>query len=119
MTPSRVSFIRVCICLLVSSLEVRAQDSAVVGIGSWSCGKYLDARSAKSGESQLRQGLFGSWAQGYLSGMNAYRALKKQRMLTLPDYQSIDAYLDKYCRDNPLNMVSIGALMLFIELEAK
>ena len=68
----------------------------------------------------LAKWMFGSWAQGYLSGTNDFRAraLKAEAkdLVLVPDLDTILAYLDKYCRENPLNNVADGSSALYIEL---
>jgi hypothetical protein len=92
-----------------------------VGVGTNSCGKFLEVRSAspQTPEADLLRFMMISWAQGYISGMNAYRAVEhpKRAMVALPDPPSIEAYLDKHCRNNPLGNLKDGVFALFIELE--
>ena len=98
-----------------------AERYTIVGAGAFSCGKYLEVRSKdrRTPGVAFTESLMISWAQGYVSGMNSYRAIAnpKREMLVLPDAPSIKAYLDKYCRDNPLKTVQDGILELYIELE--
>lgn len=87
---------------------------------AFSCGRYLEVRSKtqRTPEIVLHEALMLSWAQGYISGMNSYRTIaSKREMLVLPDAPSTRAYLDKYCRDNPLKTVSDATLTLYLEVE--
>lgn len=55
---------------------------------------------------------------GYLSGLNIEQSQgKTQMMVMLPDGDSVMAYLDKYCRENPLMYVYNGGLDLFFTLK--
>jgi hypothetical protein len=62
-------------------------------------------QSDRTNRNTLVKPMFGSWAQGYLSGMNDLRsrALKAEvkNLPLLPDVDAILAYVDKYCRENP------------------
>ena len=82
------------------------------GAGTASCGQYIAASS-----NEKLTGLYVSWAQGFLSGMNMGYALSAGReFIPLPDNESIKAYLDKYCRDNPLKQPLDGTVALYREL---
>jgi hypothetical protein len=112
--------------LLLGSISAWTQPAppyTIVGSGADSCGQYLEVRSGnqQSPEVLLKEFMMISWAQGYISGMNAYRVVANPKWdrLLLPDAPSIKAYLDKYCRDNPLQTVKDGSFALFTELEAK
>ena len=113
-----------CVAILCSvTIGAWAQPTdafTTVGVGAQSCGKYIDVRSkrSESPESVLQESIMISWAQGYISAMNADRAIyTKKELMLLPDPPSIEAYLDKFCRENPLKKISGGTLKLYIELE--
>ena len=62
--------------------------------------------------------LLASWLQGFLSGMNAQRTMLTDKdMKNLPDTASLLAYVDKYCRENPLKSGYEASLRLYSELE--
>lgn len=112
MRASAVILIAACVLLSFPCTGQSAETQVLSGAGTTSCGKYL-AR----GEDKTFDRLFVSWAQGFLSGMNmaTYRLINTP-FLALPDGDSIIAYLDKYCRDNPLKSPVEGAIQLFGEL---
>lgn len=86
---------------------------ALSGAGTSSCGKYL-----RHTNDNYVSTLYVTWAQGFLSGMNlANNAFAKKEFVTLPDGDSIKAYLDKYCRDNPLSLPVKGLVALFNKLQ--
>ena len=61
--------------------------------------------------------LFVSWAQGFLSGMNAADYITTKRKLALlPDAGSITAYIDKYCQDNSSKRAVSGLLQIYLNL---
>jgi hypothetical protein len=89
-------------------------DQALSGAGTASCGQYIEHSADKH-----ISDLFVSWPQGFLSGLNvAYDAANEPDFVILPDGASIKAYLDKYCRENPLESPFKGTL-LFNELQAR
>lgn len=108
-------------CLLIfaltASISASSQPStkgALVGLGVSSCGVYLDFRNPRS--EQLDTAL-ASWISGFISGMNNSRfKLTKAYPKLLPDGPSVLAYMDKYCRENPLKAIWQGADALFEEL---
>lgn len=104
------------ILLLLTSRVAAPQSSAaqfaLSGAGTTSCGSYA-AASKKENLAALHV----SWAQGFLSGMNlAYARSSGKDLVLLPDSDTIQLYLDKYCRNNPLKSPLDGASNLFDEL---
>lgn len=87
-------------------------NGAMAGVGTSSCGKYLESRADPVSDLMIK-----SWAQGFLSGLNFATYFSKQRLAILPDAQSMAAYLDKYCRENPLKEPWMGAFDMFNELK--
>ncbi len=96
----------------VGVAHAQSSDQALAGAGTSSCGSYLAHESDPTARV-----MFISWVQGFLSGMNmADYVTAKQPFVLLPDSDSIMAYIDKYCRDNPLKSPSRGAMQLYSEL---
>jgi len=88
---------------------------ALSGAGTTSCGQYIE----HSDDSHLSN-LYVTWAQGFLSGLNiANNVIAKQEFVLLPDGASIKAYLDKYCRENPLEEPITGTMLFFKQLQAR
>ena len=53
------------------------------------------------------------WMQGYLSGTNTQRFIDtKTKMKLQPDPESIAAFIDQFCRNNPLKNVYQAAMIL-------
>jgi len=111
-----IKFLIVAIAIAASPTFLHAQEStgfAMSGAGTTSCGKYIEHGEESSD-------LFVSWAQGFLSGANiAAHVYAKKEMVLLPDSASIKAYLDKFCRDNPLDSPSQGVIFLYRELRSR
>lgn len=83
---------------------VAAKDIAISGEGGHSCGMYLESRRVVN---ETQDYMYVAWVRGFVAGRN----------WATPDYQveraleagTILAYLDKYCRENPLKVVFTGA----------
>lgn len=87
------------------------------GSGGNTCGQYIALR--KTQDPNLNSVLT-AWSLGFLSSMNINRAaLKNLEPVSLPDVSTIDAYLDNYCRNNPLEKLWVANLKLFYDLEAR
>lgn len=97
--------------LMMCCCDVQAQTpAAVIGHGSTSCGQWLNARNQAKGQSVSYENMgahanrigMAQWTQGFLSGINSTRIERNRQAYTLPDYDSIEAYMDKSCAENPL-----------------
>jgi hypothetical protein len=104
----------VMLLLLTFGASTQAQGVAITGVGTFSCGKFLELRAVKN---EAQDVAFVSWIWGYLAGLN----MEGQRATTqnLPDAASTLAYADKYCAEHPLNNVLQAANELFRELGGK
>ena len=104
--------------MLPSSGRVDEKDDFMVGVGTIAqkCGTWIENR-----ESQLLTAVQIGSAQGFLSGMNyALYIAGQDRVAVIPDYPTILAYMDNYCRKNPLNSVYKGLLdFYYYELPKK
>jgi hypothetical protein len=62
--------------------------------------------------------MLASWVQGFLSGMNTHRRMAtKQEFVPIPDPPTILAYVDKYCREQPLKMPLQASIQLFQDIQ--
>lgn len=103
-----------------SVLTANAQKAAIVGMGTHSCGSWLEARSKSKGLTVTMDNFgpvvnsFGmtQWVHGYVSGINATRLDRNREAYNLPDYASVEAFMDKSCADNPLQNIYQVALAL-------
>jgi hypothetical protein len=76
------------------------------GPGNVSCRVWLE-ESVKDSDEKL---IYIAYVQGYLSAMGVYKELKHA------DTSAIQAYMDKYCTENPLYKIMYGADSLLEEL---
>lgn len=102
---------------LISSSTFAADKYVFPGAGATSCGSWLKLRA--EGDEMLGF-IVTSWVQGFLSGMNVQRyRLAKKDMVLIPDSPSIQAYVDKYCRDNPLKTPFEASISMYREISEK
>ena len=78
-----------------------ADEVMVVGAGSHSCGKWLASKNDLGARYQYQQ-----WVYGFITGSN-YRTARKQSMP--PDLESVTAFVDQYCSNNPLHALFLAA----------
>lgn len=96
----------------VSAHSLAQPKFAIAGVGSTSCGQYLKPPGLKKEMSDL---IMATWIQGFLSGTNAQRLFDTDTKMKLqPDAESIIAFVDNFCRENPLKTVFEASLALDI-----
>lgn len=96
-------FVTILLALVASSSL--AEKAVVTGHGASSCGRWLKiAKSDEIVDISIRISMV-SWIQGYLSGLNSARSFSKKEMWNLPDFDSINAFTNKACGDNPLDIL--------------
>lgn len=89
-----------------------AERFSVYGLGTNSCGKYLADRQNDGNKfDTVVAAQYSDWVRGFISGYNAGTTGKQVATEEL-SRPTIVAYLDKYCRDNPLNYVMSGVTCL-------
>jgi len=101
------------IMLVAASLEASAQDRIIFGEAGTSCRTWTQARQTKS----RKAGLSAQWVAGYLSGSNV--EADHPDVLVGTDFDGLMAWIDNYCRANPLDLVGTAALKLFDELKSR
>lgn len=100
--------------------DAQAAGQALVGPGAGvTCGMWLKERSVQrdgQGNGPLRELIYLAWAQGYLSGVNVGSLAGKSKMVVIPDPAALSAWLDQYCRSNPLKEIFRASNELFFDL---
>jgi hypothetical protein len=98
------------VAILIALAPFQAQSEralASYGVGVDSCGQYLEKRQRdKNSYTGVSAQVYVSWVHGYATGLNV-AGEKNLVVESIPTNSSI-AYLDKYCRDNPLRSVFAG-----------
>jgi hypothetical protein len=97
--------------LLATALPTaHAQRSFVAGgVGAVNCGEYLKAR-----ESRQDVGEAVRWVWGYVSGYNQWSTYPQINVF--PADSTVIAYLDKHCRDNPLDSVLQATMAMIADM---
>ena len=96
-----------CVVLMSWSTSNIAQ---VRNFGSTDCGTWINQNRITDK----------AWAVGYISGVNAVSSTPKNDILeSIKSGEQIWLFVDKYCRDNPLQTVPTALNNLWIELRIK
>jgi hypothetical protein len=85
----------------------------VIGQGANSCWAWTRSHEAKA----ATQGLYTQWVAGFVSGVS-WEA-DEPDILTRMDSDGLMAWMNDYCKANPLAKVTTGAAMLVQELRAR
>jgi len=83
------------------------------GAGVASCGKWLADRSDWLANRSIQHGVDLSWVLGWLSAAGYYDVRGDLRDT---DADAVTAWVDKYCREHPLNEIDEAASSLVVEL---
>jgi hypothetical protein len=102
------------IMLVAASLDASAQSRIIFGEAGTTCRTWTQARQTKS----RKAGLSAQWVAGYLSGSNV-EADHPADVLVGTNFDGLMAWIDNYCRANPLDLVGTAALKLFDELKSR
>lgn len=89
-----------------------AYSAITSGTGNDSCGSWLSERKFN------QAGLSEQWVLGWVSAFD-FICMKEKTALNGVNAESIWAYIDKYCRENPLNNVVDGAMALINKTHGK
>ena len=100
------------VCLMVmATAQASAEPRLALGQGvATSCGTWTQARQART----VQAGLAAQWVAGWLSGRNNEDGTTD--FLVGTDFDGLMAWIDNYCRSNPLDTVGTAALRLTTEL---
>jgi hypothetical protein len=98
--------------LLACLLPAHAEEATVFGHGLVSCGKWTEARRTTTG-----QGLYIQWLAGFLSGLNIES--KGPDVLNGQGFDALMAWVDNFCRANPLEPIATAGFALMKELRSK
>jgi len=105
-----VTALAVLFVIICSNSSLAEPKFAVAGVGALSCGQYLKPPSTTK---EISDALVTTWIQGYLSGTNTQRFMDSETsMKKQPDGETLIAFVDKYCRENPLKTVYQASMSL-------
>lgn len=85
-----------------------------VTFGARDCGQWVT-------RTELAKVIREAWFVGYMSGLNAMGVMsgKIDVLEKVNSAEQLYLWMDNYCNKNPLNLVSTGANVLFLELARK
>ena len=111
-----------------ATIGVNAEPHDVhAGAGAMSCGQWLSAReglkqprSSSYQDDLLNESMMASWVQGFTfaGGMSAGASVN-DFLQAIPDSDSVEAWTDKYCREQPLKKIANAAAALVGEIRSQ
>lgn len=109
--------LQVFVCAAISATfpaKARSADAMITGAGAFSCGDYLKHREDHA-SAQIAIDI--TWVFGFMSGYNMEVSDKPTpAQVTPPTAATTTAFLDKFCRDNPLLTITHAAMVLVDKL---
>lgn len=108
----RRAFIAVCAGLYLATPAIsNAGNVITLGDGLRGCGNWIEyRRQPNSNGEQLMKAWFWGFASGVAAGQQNFDSIN------LPPPAAMSAWLDKYCRENPLHDIALGAYALVREV---
>jgi hypothetical protein len=100
------------VLLSTDATTVYAEGHTYIGEGTISCGAWTERRAENEGSEP--RAIAEAWVLGFISGANIYPA--HPEMLSNPDADAIWAWIDNYCRSNPLDRLVKANFALVDEL---
>ena len=86
-------------------------------VGDWALDKVPIRAGHGRGATKRKRRLYRQWVAGFVSGLNWDTA--DPDILTEMDFDGLMAWVDNYCKANPLAKVTTGAAMLVQELRER
>ncbi len=108
----------IAIALLSGATAESMDDSGtynVLGAGTKSCGKWMEARKDDSWESLILI----NWVWGFVTSYNRYVHKGGVGVEGNIDNEGLMAWVDQYCRDNPLENVANASQALIYKLNSR
>jgi hypothetical protein len=107
--------IRLSTIAILIFFSISANAGQIKGGGGMTCGSWIKERETNNHYVKL------SWIQGFLSAYNqySYTGNNPNGIFGSTDANSLTVWMDNYCRNNPLEEVYSGTLILIEELKSK
>jgi hypothetical protein len=93
-----------------TAVAQEAPDIAIFSFEDISCGAWTRAHG-----DEILLAHYGAWFRGFVSGYNFGNPANQVRLGAMPDPAAVAAYIDKFCRDNPLLSFVAAAVPLVQE----
>lgn len=115
MRKTTFSILIVASLLLTMPTTSKAQVTNAITIGNPSCGEWVNPNTPIGMRYNNK-----SWLFGFISAFNVFyvKQMGKELLSDLVTYD-ISAWMDKYCKENPLNKISQGVPALYKELATR
>ena len=101
--------------LLATCVSVGAEDKrppiSVFSYDDASCGAWFKSENMEWARAQYL-----SWFRGFVSGYNLGNPGNQVQLERMPDAETLYLFVDKYCRENPLNPFVSAAFELVEQL---
>jgi hypothetical protein len=112
--------IAIVIFTLMGALSASAQETkqgvGVIGLGNSSCGVWTSSRSGQDALSLMTGAGAQGWVHGYITAMSV-ESDRINAATHRTDPKGLDAWIDNWCRANPLRSIAKAAEALAIELD--
>ena len=96
------------------ALEPRDRHFSAYAFDDNSCGAWTAARSS-GGAASTRE----AWVLGFLSGYNRFSMQSDGAVADAAGIEGVKAWIDNYCRANPLDSLTRATFALIRELESR
>jgi hypothetical protein len=87
--------------LLFQTVQMAAQEQAVLGQGNVSCGSWLENRTGDDVQVAART----AWVLGYVTAFNHYGSKPEGDVSGGKSTEEMMAWIDNYCRQHPADNV--------------
>ena len=107
------------VLLILAAVHSKAQDVSqpvweVYGAGNLTCGKWTLARENKN---EIQVELMKQWVAGWVVSYNYYLTERTgQGRVSTPDFDTMTAYLDRFCAEKPLTVLALAPAQMVQDL---
>ena len=101
--------------LLFQTVQMAAQEQAVLGQGNVSCGSWLEVRTGEDVQVAART----AWVLGYVTAFNQYGSKPEGDVSGGKGTEEIMAWIDSYCGQHPSDNLYRASAALVDEFRQK
>lgn len=94
-----------------SAYAAEQEPIALHGFSDMSCGAWMSSSS-----NEIHRAQYLAWFRGFVSGSNFSDRGNQVTAEQMPRDATIELFVDKYCRDNPLSLFTAAAIDLTHQL---
>lgn len=100
-----------CLVIFSTAMAQDAPDIAIFSFEDISCAAWT-----RSQGDEILRAQYGTWFRGFVSGYNFGNPANQVLLGAMPDPGAVAAYVDKFCRANPLLSFVAAAVPLVQEI---